>query len=98
MRVCIFSSLLLLLLISCQLSYADQSDNLYRKYLRTVGSNDYPRNADVTWITPEVKELLIQKAQAAARDLNPDVNFGSKMALIELGDPTTIDAYMAEYH
>src|ERR1700733_7867998 len=95
MRANIISSLLFLVcLCFCR---ADQSDELYNKYLSTIGGNNYPEHADVSWITPDVRQLLIKKAYAASRESDPDVNFGSQMALIELGDPAAIKSYVAKY-
>jgi len=98
MRLKIYSNFAILFLVIFTSCRGDQNDDMYAKYIRMVGSNDYPLKSDMSWVTPEIRKILIQKAQLAASNPDSNINFGSRMALIELGDKSTIEAYIADYH
>lgn len=84
------------------LCYADQAYDLYAKYWDTVHGDNYPDKCDLSWITPEVREVIIRKAKDVfehpnLNDTNPRNNSGAEQLLIELEDMPIIEAHIAEW-
>jgi hypothetical protein len=98
MRVKIYSKIIVVFLIGFSFCHGDQSDDLYRKYKDTIFSGDYSKRYNRTWVTPEMRQTLLQKAQAEYASSTPSLKDDAYSVLIELGDKTTIESYMADYH
>lgn len=87
---------MLVIFFSCATCRADQNDDLFRKYVDAVCTYDFPEKSDVTWVTPEIREIIIRKAREAVKNPNSSNNFGAGRVLIELGDQPYIEAFVAE--
>jgi hypothetical protein len=100
MQIIIYSRITAFVIIFAIFSICrgDDIQDLYVKYISAIGSTDYPQNADMSWVTPELTQSLIIEAKSNLHNSDPLKGGMANMALIELGDPSTIESYMADYH